>query len=213
MKPDDLLRERLLALAVPESDPVARARALDNAIAELRTSAPARPAQRLPGLSFPALPRRVTLAVAAAIMLLVVVGVMLTVHRPASEQPPALTAERALLSQMEGLFGSQLDAVIEAPGRAPDIRLAANPTDGVRPGFAQPVLILFRRIGGDTTRVFGYSGRTVCVTLDSRQVCFEPLVTGRGEVILSGPSFCWTPGQPDTGFRGYQVTARPMSHS
>ncbi len=111
---------------------------------------------------------------------------------------------------MEGLFGAQLDAIVESTNEAPDIRLSADATDFARPRLAQPVLIQFQRVGGETTRVLSYSGRTVCVTLGGRRMCFEPLVTGRDEVILSGGAFCWSSEQPAAGWNGYQVT-RPTA--
>lgn len=205
MNPDDFLHRSLSGLAVPEPDPAACDRALHHATIALRAARPARPAAD----------RRWMLAAGvAAIILLLALGATLGLRRPDGERLPGLTAERALLSQMEGLFGSQLDAVVERPDSGADIRLStAAAADATRPSLAQPVLIQFQRASGAATRVLSYSGRAVCVTLGERRVCFEPLVTGRDEVLLLGDTFCLPPGKLSGRLNGYQVTARLLPRS
>ena len=95
----------------------------------------------------------------------------------------------------------------------PDIRLSADAVDLVQPGLALPVLIESRRAGTETTRVSSYSGREICITFAGHRTCFEPLVTGRGDVIRAGERFCWRSNQPDSELDGYRITARPLSRS
>ena len=214
MNPDDALHKRLSGLAAPEPDPAARERALHQATAALRASQLPRPAAGRRWTACLTVPRwALAGGVAVTIMLLVVLGVTLAVYQPDGKHPLALTAERTLLSQMESLLGSQLDAVVERPDSEADIRLSAGAADITQPSLAQPVLIQFRRAGSGTTRVLSYSGRVVCVTLGGRRMCFEPLITGREEVLLLGETFCWTQGQPSGGLNGYQVTAQALPRS
>lgn len=214
MNPDELLRQRLSGLPVPPPDPAARDRALHRATVALRaTGHPgSAPGSRWP--SWWTASHRTLVGGVSALVLIAALGVAFTLQRAGRKRSPTTpTAECALLSQMEGLFGAQLDAIVESTNEAPDIRLSADATDFARPRLAQPVLIQFQRVGGETTRVLSYSGRTVCVTLGGRRMCFEPLVTGRDEVILSGGAFCWSSERPAAGWNGYQVTARLLPRS
>ena len=213
MNPDDLLHAYLSGLAVPEPNLAARDRALHRATAALRASRLAGPATSRRRTVFPNVAGWTLAAGMVTTGLLSALGAMLAIHRPDGKHPATMTAERTLLSQMESLFGPQLDAVVERPGNGADIRLSADAADPTRASLAQPVLIQFRRRGGGTTRVLSYSGRVVCVTLGERRMCFEPLATGRDEVLLLGETFCWTRGQSSGGLEGYQVTAQLLPRS
>jgi hypothetical protein len=124
---------------------------------------------------------------------------------------PSIAIDQTVLRQIKALFGPQLNAVIEYAGKAPDIRLTEGAEVGPG-GQSQPVVIEFRR-GGDTVRVLGFSGRTVCMQLAGRQTCFEPLATGDGGVIVTAERFCWTPQDSAAQLCGYQVSARLLSRS
>lgn len=213
MKTDDPLLQRLARLPVPPPDPTARDRALHHAAVALRAARGVEPGVTRPWASFLFGHGRAFAGGAAVAVVLVCLWMTLGVRRPAGDRPPSLAVETSVLRQMELLFGPQLDAVVEPPGKAPDIRLSADGGDTIQPSLAQPVLIQFHRAGSGTTRVLSYSGRVVCVTLGERRMCFEPLVTGRDEVLLLGEAFCWSRGQPPCGPNGYRVTARLLPRS
>ena len=212
MNSDDPLREPLSRLRVPEPNPAARNRALHHALGALTA---ARPTESVPirpwTACFPA-PRWALAGAVAALALLAALGVALGLRRPSAERPSAPAAERVVLSQMEALFGSRLDAVIEHPDGPPDIHLSAA-ASAAPPSLAQPVLIQFHRAGSAATRVLSYSGREVCITLAGRRTCFESLVTGRGEVILNGERFCWHSDEPTSELDGYRIAARLLPPS
>jgi hypothetical protein len=213
MKPDDHLGEALRRLQAPPPDIVARDRALHRAIIALGAGRAASPPAATPRAAVFNLPRWALAGVAATLLFVVALDATLTTGRREDQHLPALAAEHAVLFQMESLFGKQLDAIVESPDKAPDIHLSDDSSAAARLSLAQPVVIQFQRTGGGTTRVLSFSGRTVCVTLGGHRMCFEPLVTGRDEVILSGDAFCWTPEDSSRGFNGYQVTARLLPRS
>ncbi len=205
MKPDDPLNHVLSRLPTPPCDPAGRARALYHATLALQGAVAAGPTRDTN------VARRFSRGAWTPAGLVrghhVGGGIVLWAisHRRTVREKAVTTlpAERAMLTQIETLFGPQLDAVVESGGTAPDIHL--SPDAATTASLTQPLLIQFERTGARTTRVISYSGRRVCVKLGERKMCFEPLVTGRGEIILEGERFCWTPGGL---LGGYRVTAR-----
>lgn len=116
----------------------------------------------------------------------------------------ALAAGRKTVRQMETIFHGQLNAVIEHDGDV-ELDLTAEPT---MPSD-QPVLVEFSR-GTHVLRVLSYSGRRVCVNLDGRNTCFEALVTGDGNVIVTGDDFLWGSRNPMPR-AGYRVEAHSLN--
>ncbi|MFV0416347.1 MAG: hypothetical protein ACK5NG_08265 [Chthoniobacterales bacterium] len=107
------------------------------------------------------------------------------------------------LQEMEMLFPDRLNAVIERDGE-----YQIDVSEGNSGVDVQPVIVEFKR-GSQTVRVLSFSGRRVCVDLGEKETCFEPLVTGEGEVILAGENFLWSPKAPSR-LNGFIVTARQL---
>jgi hypothetical protein len=218
MKTDDPLAAVLSGLQVPPPSPAARERALHRATIALRQS----PAGTDDSASEPHHYTRrrfaITWSLAATLAMLFAFAVIAFWHFEKLRQIEALNTQsidmdRTVLAQIEALFGSQLNAVVEHAGSAPDIRLAEDAMDGGNEGgHSQPVVVEFTR-GADTIRVLGYSGRAVCVDLAGHRTCFEPLETGDGQVILAGKGFCWTPQNRATQLSGYRVATKLLSRS
>jgi len=190
---DQELQNHLKRLPVPKPSESARARALDRALVALRhAEAGSRPASPAPAwwrlLAFGGL--------AAGVL-----AVGLWSLAPQRLNPRAQTAWAETLRQMETLFPGQLNAVIERDG-AIELDVAARPA----PASEQPVLVEFSH-GGEVLRVLSYSGRRVCVNLGGTPACFEALVTGEGNVILTGEDFLWDSRKPEP-VAGHHVEAR-----
>lgn len=192
---DDLLKKNLSRLAVPDPGATVRARALHRALTALHHAGSGRDADG-PDESHSLFWRW---AVA-----LCVIGTGLTIFwtdgQPAPRQESFAMWESAL-HQMEVLFPGQLNAVIEQDGQI-EIDLTAKP----EPASEQPVMVEFSR-GARVLRVLSYSGRHVCVNLGGTRTCFEVLVTGDGNVILTGDDFLWDSQNP-TLRASYRVEAR-----
>lgn len=212
MKNNDPLSEQLAGLIVKEADPTARDRALYHATNALLSTRPEESYPVSPWVAAFSAHRRAFAGGTVVILLLFAIGAVSTIRQRGGATPSPMAAESALLSQMEALFGSGLDAVIELPGTAPDIHLRVDATT-TQPSLAQPVFIQFQRAGRHATRVLSYSGRKICVVLEGRRTSFEPLMTGRGAVILNGESFYWTSSKPLNEVDGYRVTACPLPRS
>jgi hypothetical protein len=218
MKSDDPLGEALSKLPVPPASRVARERALHRATIALRQSLGCTDGRGSVALSSAVEARRrfsSKWGFIGALAMVMALAAAAFWRFDTTSQPQAIGAwsmktDRMVLGQIEALFGSQLNAVVERAGAAPDIRLSEGSDGGA--GHAQPLLIEFMR-GADLIRVLGYSGRAVCVDLAGRRVCFEPLATGDGNVILAGDNFCWTPQDHDSQLSGYHVTATLLPNS
>jgi hypothetical protein len=218
MKADDPIGKLLRGLPAPPADPIARERALHRATIAL--SQPASSGSMIqPDVAgssndgfWHSVSGRWAMAASVAALAGLIALPWLTgrsLERATIPDSFSLQTERTLLQQTEALFGAQLSAVIIRGVSAPEIRLTQDDIPSTA-GLSQPVLIEFARAGGTTLRVLGYSGRSVCLMLSGRQVCFEPLITGPGEVILNGENFCWMPGKAPQDLDGYRVVARPL---
>ena len=140
--------------------------------------------------------------VAAFVVMLVMGLVMIRPFQPA----PGVNggADLRMLSQVEGLFPGQLNAVIERDGEMQlDLARQSSPASS-----EQPVIVQFER-GGQRLRVLSYSGRSITLELKGGPVTFEALVTSDGGVVLSGPDFVWSSAQP-ASLAGYRVNAQPL---
>jgi len=115
-------------------------------------------------------------------------------------------ADAQLLAEMETLFQGQLQAVISR-GNEVSLDLAATSSINAECS-SQPLAVILRR-GRRMIRVLGFSGREVCVLIDGRKECFEPLVNGDGKVFLVGRDFVWS-GEHPTPVAGYKVEAHPL---
>lgn len=115
-------------------------------------------------------------------------------------------ADVQLLVEMETLFHGQLQAVISRRNEV-SLDLSAAPSTNAEPS-SQPLAVVLRR-GRQMIRVLGFSGREVCVLIDGRKECFEPLVNGNGKVFLVGHDFIWNGDHP-TPVAGYKVEAHPL---
>ena len=196
---DESLKRALEKLALPSADDAARAIARHRAVTafENRDTAPQR--NPVPWL------RLATLAAAACIALALVFAAR---SRSGGGAVAAATssdrADARLLAEMEALFPGQLDAVV-ATGNDIAVELAQEPGATA----SQRLAITLQR-GASTVRVLGYSGRKVCLALDGRRECFEPLLTADGQVILAGDDFVWSEENPSP-LAGYHIRARALA--
>ena len=192
---DETLKKLLGALEVPPLDAGTTQRALHRATVALATrdEVAIEPHGRIAfGL------RRWAPGVVA--LCLAAVAAMFFVSHDGESKP---AAQRKLLSQMETLFPGQIRAIVE---RGEDVRIELADRPG--PASDQPVVVTFRKLG-KAIRVLSYSGRTVCLQLAGKEVCFEPLITEAGDVILSGDDFVWT-GSDHIRICGYRVRASAL---
>ncbi len=185
---DDELKARLRGLRVPPTDATARDRALHRAVIALKNA-------RLYPLSAQRERRHPGLRWATAAGLIVFAAVLIINRLPQTLSP---LAPEILLAEMNALFPGQVNAVIQENGEV-SLELAEAPA----PASDQPVLVEFER-EGKVLRVLSYSGRRVCLDLGGESICFEPLVTAGGEVILSGEGFLWSSQHPSPE-AGYQI--------
>lgn len=206
---DHDLPSALAALRPPAPSEAAAARALFRAGLALASS---RPTPASPD-SAPRSPfRRLFPALSASLPLVLSLLLLLPLFRaaPAPRQGTPPTSDSAeLLAQLQYLFPGQLDAVIERDGGL-KLELSAEPSPAAAP--ADQALVLELRRGARHLRVLAYSGRPVRLRLDRAELHFLPLLTGDGEVMLSGDDFAWTPSAPAPGaLDGWQITARPLA--
>ena len=202
---DETLKRALEKLAAPVPDDAARERARHRAVTafENRDAESGKTAtQHSPVPWF----RLATLAAAAACIALALIFAV-RFRNGSNSAGTANSDDRAdvrLLAEMEALFPGQLDAVV-ANGEQISVELAQEP--GTAP--SQRLAITLQR-GASTVRVLGYSGRRVCLALDGRRECFEPLLTADGQVILAGADFVWSRENPSP-LAGYRVSARALA--
>ena len=192
------LKENLKRLKVPAPDPAVRERTLHRSLIALRHAGNAGEAREQTERSPVFWRWAVVVCVLGAVSLALWPG-----GRPVLTND-GLAAWRKTFRQMEILFPGQLNAVIEQDG---DVELdlaaeSATPSE-------QPVLVEFSR-GSHVLRVLSYSGRRVCVTLDGRNTCFEALVTGDGNVILTWDDFLWVSQNPMPR-AGYRMEAHSLT--
>lgn len=209
---DPDLKKQLAQLATPVPDETAKGRALHRALIardhpEARISA----AERL-GARW-----RTSYGWLAGTAVLAIVVFVATVRfRPdavtvapvvAGAAGSSAGADLRMLTQVEGLFPGQLNAVIERDGA---VKLdLSDVADTQADADEQPLVVQLER-GDQRLRVLSYSGRSVTVELKGRRVTFEALVTSDGGVVLSGDDFAWSSAQPAL-LAGYQVQARSLT--
>jgi uncharacterized glyoxalase superfamily protein PhnB len=99
---------------------------------------------------------------------------------------PQVQREKLLLAEFNELFGGRVQAVISAGGKTQIVLSEA----GAPAPRGQPVVIRFNDKGRDV-EVMSFSGQTVQVNLDGRDVVFDTLVSGEGRVILAGEKVFW----------------------
>ena len=202
---DESLKRALEKLAAPPPDDAARERARHRAVIafENRDAESAKVAtQHSPVPWF----RLATLAAAAACIALAPFFAVRS-RSGSGGATAAASSDRVdarLLAEMESLFPGQLDAVV-ANGNEISVELAQEPGTAA----SQRLMITLQR-GATTVRVLGYSGRKVCLALDGRRECFEPLLTADGQVILAGVDFVWSRENPSP-LAGYRVSARALA--
>ncbi len=112
-------------------------------------------------------------------------------------------ADAKLLKEMEALFPGQIDSVVTRGGQV-DLNLAQAPDEN----SSQPLAVVLRR-DSQTIRVLTFSGRKVCLDLGGHKECFETLVTGEGQVILTGDHFLWSAENPKA-VDGFDVQAASL---
>jgi hypothetical protein len=201
MKDNDL-RKTLSTLPVPPADPAVRERGLHRALVALaqpQTSAEA-PAQASAS-------RPLWGAALAAFVVVLVAGLLIFRGANPGVAPAVETAgtDAQTLAQMQALFPEQLNAVIERDGVV-HLDLAGGPSSTAN---EQPLLVQLER-GGHRLRVLSYSGRSITLELKDGRVTFEALVTGGGDVVLSGNDFVWSSARP-AALAGYRVNAQPLA--
>ncbi len=175
---------RLLARlpAPPPAGPAARGRAHHRALIALAQ----------PGVAAASPSRRRRPALVASGLAAILAILFFIAVQPTRSHHPDVAAQRDLLLEIERSFPSHLQAVIERDG-AIELVLAEQPT----PPTDQRLLVEIST-PRDRIRILSYSGRTVCVTVAGRPLCFELLLADNDDVIVSSDHFIWTPDHPAT---------------
>ena len=199
------LRSRLASLRPPAPSESARSRALFRACLTRENSAGARPAVHHCERLAPGLP---LLAPLVAVLLLLP---LFRTDRdaPISQISATSRLDIALLDELQRLFPGQLDAVIERGGSL-QLELGSTPVLDASP--ADQALLLELTRGTHRLRILAYSGRTVRLRIDHRELRFSPLITGSGQVMLAGDDFAWNPAveAPPRALDGWQIHARSL---
>lgn len=213
MKDADL-KKQLAALAPPAPSEVAQARALHRATLALHQPVDAAAASTT-GEPSSGTPFSRALPVWTAVVFIAAIAVCAGTFyfRGSSANAPVVAmvettrADLQTLSQVEGLFPGQLNAVIDRDGE-----LQLDLTNGSHPSAAEQPLIVHLEGGEHRLRVLSYSGRSITVELKNGYITFEALVTSDGGVVLAGNDFAWSSAEPRP-LAGYRVQARPLHSS
>lgn len=104
-------------------------------------------------------------------------------HTPMSDAE----RQRAVLAEFNKVFGTQLQAVINADGKT-QILLADKAAQR-----GQPVIIHLSGQGHDID-IMSFSGENVSLNIGGQPVSFDALVDGKGGVILAGEKIFWQGG-------------------
>lgn len=199
---DSDLRKTLSSLTVPPADAATRERALHRSLVAL--AQPSAATAETPVRAFAVRPVW-GVALAACVVVLVAGLVAFRGAKPGVIPSADVAGDDALtLAQMQTLFPGQLNAVIERDGVA-QLDLAGGPSSAAN---EQPLIVQLES-GGQRLRVLSYSGRSITLELKGGRVTFEALVTGEGDVVLSGPDFVWSSARP-ASLAGYRISARPL---
>jgi len=138
-------------------------RALERALIALRNSPRTGQAVR---------PAAFQLWITAAVAACVAVALMLTARRE--------DTSTKVFVELESLFPGQILAFIRN-GDETDLHLSAVPDPGRASDQRIHITIC---ANGLTTEVLTYSGRRVCVPIESGSLCLTPLLTGEGDVLV-----------------------------
>jgi hypothetical protein len=112
--------------------------------------------------------------------------------------------EKLLLAQFDQVFGDRLQAVITRGGK---MQIVLSETGGQR---GQPVLIHLKADDGDVD-IMSFSGSKVSLAVDGKQVSFDTLVDGKGDVILAGDNVFWQAGKGQVeGAPEVRIGAKPL---
>ena len=109
--------------------------------------------------------------------LLLVVGLW-SHYSPVPLRVMRADGDRKLLSEMRGVFGASLQAVVEGKG-APSVVVS----EGASSGDGFPVLVELQP-GRQKFKVLSFSGQKVPLTLNGKTLEFEVYLTGEGKLIL-----------------------------
>lgn len=196
-----LLKERLKRLDVPMPDTTVRERTLHRSLIAFRHAWKTEEVHERTG-NLPVFWRW-----AAAVSVIGTASMALWLGGQSVFPKDALAKWGKTIRQMEILFPGQLNAVIEHDGDV-ELDLTAEPAMPSE----QPVMVEISR-GAHVLRVLSYSGRRVRVNLDGKNTCFEALVTGDGNVILTGDDFLWISRNlmPRAGYRVEAHSLNPAS--
>lgn len=204
---DPALSAALAALRPPAPDAPAQARALFRSTLALSVARPAPvappPARVRFPLAFFAVPTLALLLLAPLLL------------RPVVPASAAITAAPAaeILAELEHLFPGQLHAFIDGDDTL-QLELSALPVSSTPSPVDQAVVLEFTR-GARRLRILAYSGKPVHLRLDESEVRFAPLLTGSGQVLLTGDDFAWTlsatGASAPRALAGWQITARPLA--
>ncbi|WP_038172116.1 hypothetical protein [Verrucomicrobium sp. BvORR106] len=166
---DEWMKEVVAGVHAAPADPKVKREARRRALAALGDDRP-EPARNVPVQAW-MLISTVTVAVA----LVVLAADALLFHE--SKSGPA--GRPQLLTEMEKLFPRQLDAVIR-DGDKVDVELLESPRDTA----ADQRILVTLHDKGRKIEVFTYSGHEVCLDRAGAHVCFTPLLTGDGAVLV-----------------------------
>lgn len=168
-------------------DAAARKRVLQKASAEYNASKPhRRPAEYSPHHAVVHRGSPLRAAFLTALVICLFIGVAWQRGSIHFGEAPRAQREKVLLAEFNALFEGRLQAVISTGGKT-QIVLAE---EGAAVPRGQPVVIRFTDKGKDV-EVMSFSGQTVQVNIDGRDLVFDTLVNGEGRVLLAGEKVFW----------------------
>lgn len=157
-------------------DPVAKERAITNALREYRRSEYETPAA-MPSL-FARHYKGFAAGVAACLALL------WAMPHPSSQLQTS--DDVTLIREMRAVFGNQLNGIIESAGKVEPVVAEGNTFSD-----SQPILVTLQQ-GDKKLRILCFSGNTVTVPYSGKNLRLTTILNKEGNVIVEGDDFMWT---------------------
>lgn len=203
MKPtDEQLKRELASLCPHPADADKRKAALQHALAARSRAAVRHEEKRTRWNHLP------WMSAAAACIIVMAALAWIRGFAPTEGNQPLVAKPRGshtLFQEMELLFPNRLDAIITEGDRV-DLKIAevASVTSD-----DQRVKVNLWHAGRACT-VWTFSGRKICMDFDGEQLCFTPLISGDGSVLILTGDQVILPSDPDAR-DGYRLRAQTLT--
>lgn len=202
MKPtDEQLRRALASLCPPPADADKREASLRQALSAL-SRAGVRNDKRAGWIPM------LWLGAAAACVMAIVAQVWTKGSAPVQGKQAYVakpSGMNALFHEMELLFPDRLDAIVTEGGRV-DLKISEVPSSTPDD---QRVKVSLWHAGRERT-VLTFSGRKICMDFDGEMLCFTPLISGDGSVLILTGDQVILPSDPEAR-DGYRLSARTLT--